>query len=419
MLFNIFINSALIKVQGESNTPQILAYADDIVLLSRNSEHLKELFLILKEELTKLGMKISMPKSGILAPSSSDISEIEGISRKREYTYLGMKINQHSFLDSQKEIVQKTINRSNKIKFILKNPHLPFKNKRMFYIMLARPVCEYASLCFRFNPKQMKDLQVNQNRISSWILGVSEHSITPIKLINANILPIHARFEILAENRYFSWKTRKNICPGFKNSQCLRESLDQEITSQIDVDFVEEKILEYSNLPDERKTPHFIQDNFIPGLSFTRWRSNKEMFHAQRLWKEELESQKYTSKSSAIRAFDFGIQWKAKNFSYINKFRINEFIRKDCPLCDFKGNLHLSHILQCPSTRAKRILIELKKIIPITVELLKKMSFGNIFYVSSECLDFINSENDSETNCYLILSNINTALHLLFLLTIK
>ena len=31
LLFNIFINSVLIKVQGESNIPQILAYADDIV----------------------------------------------------------------------------------------------------------------------------------------------------------------------------------------------------------------------------------------------------------------------------------------------------------------------------------------------------------------------------------------------------
>ena len=225
----------------------------------------------------------------------------------------------------------------------------------------------------------------------------------------------YSRFEILAENRYFSWKERKNICPAFKKSQSLKESLNEEITSQIDVDFVEEKIGEYSNISDENKTPHFNQDVFIPGLSYTRWRSNKELIKSQRNWRDELGSQKYISKSSAIRAFDLGLIWKEKHFSYINKFGIHEFIRKDCPLCEYTGNLHLNHIFHCSSVKAKRIISELKKIIP--KELLNSLNVENLFYVSSDCLEIINSEEYSSRKYYSILSNINAALHLFFLLT--
>ena len=81
-----------IKIAGRNINN--LRYVDDTTLTAESEEELKSLLMKVKEESEKVGLKLSTPKSKIMAPgpiTSWQIDE-ETVETVRDFTFLDSKI---------------------------------------------------------------------------------------------------------------------------------------------------------------------------------------------------------------------------------------------------------------------------------------------------------------------------------------
>ena len=85
-----------IKVVGRSINN--LGYADDITLLAESEEELKSLLMKVKEEREKLGLKLNVQKTKIMAsgPITSWQIDAETMETVTDFTFLGFKITADS-----------------------------------------------------------------------------------------------------------------------------------------------------------------------------------------------------------------------------------------------------------------------------------------------------------------------------------
>ena len=81
-----------IKIAGRNiNNPR---YADDITLMAESEEELKSLLMKVKEESEKVGLKLSIQKTKIIASGPITSWQIDGetIETVTDFTFLGCKI---------------------------------------------------------------------------------------------------------------------------------------------------------------------------------------------------------------------------------------------------------------------------------------------------------------------------------------
>ena len=71
-----------------------LSYTDDTTLMAENKEELKSLLMKVKEESEKVGLKLSIQKTKIMASGPITSWEIDGETMEtvRDYIFLGSKI---------------------------------------------------------------------------------------------------------------------------------------------------------------------------------------------------------------------------------------------------------------------------------------------------------------------------------------
>ena len=71
-----------------------LRYADDTTLMAESEEELKSLFMKVKEESEKVGLKLNIQKTKIMASSPITSWQIEGetMETERDFIFLGSKI---------------------------------------------------------------------------------------------------------------------------------------------------------------------------------------------------------------------------------------------------------------------------------------------------------------------------------------
>ena len=71
-----------------------LRYADDTTLMAKSKEELKSLLMKVKEENEKVGLKLNIQKTKIMASSSITSEQIDGETKEtvRDFTFLGSKI---------------------------------------------------------------------------------------------------------------------------------------------------------------------------------------------------------------------------------------------------------------------------------------------------------------------------------------
>ena len=69
-----------------------IRYADDTILIAESEEELKSLFLKVKEESEKTGLKLSIQKKKIRASSPITSWQIDGGTMETEFIFLGSKI---------------------------------------------------------------------------------------------------------------------------------------------------------------------------------------------------------------------------------------------------------------------------------------------------------------------------------------
>ena len=81
-----------IKIAGRNTNN--LRYADDITLMAENEEELKSLLKKVKEESEKVGLKLNIQKTKIMASSSITSWEIdvETVETLSDFIFLGSKI---------------------------------------------------------------------------------------------------------------------------------------------------------------------------------------------------------------------------------------------------------------------------------------------------------------------------------------
>ena len=86
---------ARIKIAGRNYNN--LRYADDTTLMSENEEELKSLLMKVKEESEKVGLKLNIQKTKIMAsgPITSWQTDGERVETVRYFIYLGFKITVH------------------------------------------------------------------------------------------------------------------------------------------------------------------------------------------------------------------------------------------------------------------------------------------------------------------------------------
>ena len=91
-------NAGLAEVQAEikiaGSNINNLRYADDTTLMAESEEELKSLFMKVKEESEKAGLKPSIQKTKIMASGSITSWQIDGETMEtvREFIFLGSKI---------------------------------------------------------------------------------------------------------------------------------------------------------------------------------------------------------------------------------------------------------------------------------------------------------------------------------------
>ena len=81
-----------IKIAGRNINN--LRYADDTTLMTESEEELKSLLIKVKEESEKVGLKLSIQKTKIMASGPMSSSQIDGETMERvtDFIFLGFKI---------------------------------------------------------------------------------------------------------------------------------------------------------------------------------------------------------------------------------------------------------------------------------------------------------------------------------------
>ena len=80
-----------VKIAGRNNN---LRYADDTSLMAESEEELKSLLMKVKEESEKVGLKLNIQKTKIMAPGSITSWEIDGetVETVRKFIFLSFQI---------------------------------------------------------------------------------------------------------------------------------------------------------------------------------------------------------------------------------------------------------------------------------------------------------------------------------------
>ena len=73
-----------IKIAGRNNN---LRYADDTILMAESKEELKNLLMKMKDESEKVGLKLNIQKTKIMASSLITSWQIDGEARETEILY--------------------------------------------------------------------------------------------------------------------------------------------------------------------------------------------------------------------------------------------------------------------------------------------------------------------------------------------
>ena len=91
---NTGLDKAQVGIKISERNINNLRYADDITLMAENEEELKSLLMKVKEESEKVGLKLNIQKTKIMASSPITSWEIDGetVETVSDFIFLGSKI---------------------------------------------------------------------------------------------------------------------------------------------------------------------------------------------------------------------------------------------------------------------------------------------------------------------------------------
>lgn len=162
-----------------------LRFADDLILLNENQEGLEIMLTQLERESKTVGLTMNLDKTKVMtnhikSPIFLNSNQIEYVD---EYTYLGQIIAPENQM--QKEInvrISKAWKRFWSLKEIMKNPHIPLKDKTKIFNSCILPCLTYGAQTWALTKKQSRALRVCQNKMERSILNIKLRD--KIKLTN-------------------------------------------------------------------------------------------------------------------------------------------------------------------------------------------------------------------------------------------
>ena len=88
-----------------------LRYADDIILMAESEEELKSLFMKVKEESEKVGLKLNIQKTKIMAsiPITSWLIDGETMETVADFIFLGSKVTADDDCSHEIIVLEKTL----------------------------------------------------------------------------------------------------------------------------------------------------------------------------------------------------------------------------------------------------------------------------------------------------------------------
>lgn len=150
---------------------QIMAYADDVVLISRSIQEMKTSFIQLEEESTKMGLRVNETKTKYMIATREENrwKQIDNIAiqkykfeRVRSFKYLGSVITEDNVITEE---IKERLQAGNKCYWallpLMKSNNLSKNNKKKIYRTVIKPVVTYASETWCM-------LKSDERRIATW-----------------------------------------------------------------------------------------------------------------------------------------------------------------------------------------------------------------------------------------------------------
>jgi hypothetical protein len=183
ILFNLVLEAALLKIDLRGNistrTKQLCAYADDVVIIARTQNALKETFITLQKEAEKQGLIINTSKTKYMKLTrktnvTKQDMEVNGTSYEavNQFIYLGSQINSKNLIQEEIRLRIQAGNRSVFAnKKLLKNKDLNAASKLQIYKSIIRPIVTYSCKTWSMTVTEQNHLLVFERRVLRKIYG--------------------------------------------------------------------------------------------------------------------------------------------------------------------------------------------------------------------------------------------------------
>ena len=187
LLFNIalekVVRASRINTSGNifHKSVQILAYADDIDIIGRTPEDIREAFLALEDSAKRMGLRINEDKTKLMISSpTATLNQTTHTFNAATYrfeivnsfVYLGSLVNAHN---NTTEEIQKRIMAASRCYYglikQLQSRNLSRTTKSVLYKTLIRPVLTYASETWVLSKTNERQLAVFERKILRKIYG--------------------------------------------------------------------------------------------------------------------------------------------------------------------------------------------------------------------------------------------------------
>jgi len=184
MLFNILLESIIRKIKDHGklniNMTQIIAYADDIAIVSRTKEELEKTFKELDRAAKKTGLYINQEKTKYMKSEkqkSKTISQHKvkikinnyNIEEVDKFSYLGTQISSTDNSQEIKARIQAGYRAYAANKKLLKNKSISKHTKLKIYNTLIKPIVTYALESLRKQDEEQ--IRIFERKILRTIMG--------------------------------------------------------------------------------------------------------------------------------------------------------------------------------------------------------------------------------------------------------
>ena len=183
-LFNIALQRVLEQVVDTGSiiykSRQVCAYADDVVLISRNKQQLREMLIQVRTEGKKMGLEINEDKTkymkmatkGERSPATNLIIGDMTFTSVQNFSYLGADVNS---ANKTSEEINKRIMAGNRAYYanikLITSRSLSRATKLKLYKTLIRPVVTYGTETWNISVSDANKLRIFERKIIRRIYG--------------------------------------------------------------------------------------------------------------------------------------------------------------------------------------------------------------------------------------------------------